>query len=285
MHLERYQDPAAFQQQVLPFLVEHEAQNCVSLGVLSRVIESLQRQPNERSPLMALLRAENGQVAAAATRTGTYPLALSLCVAEAAAAFADRLIDAGDSLCGVIGEVSAAEAFASAWARRKPYARRLGDRLGVYQLERLIVPRPTAGTFRQAGTDDFAVLLPFAKEFYREIGEGMTDPTEALWRAIGEHRLFVWCHEGQLVSMAAWAGRTPNGARVNFVYTPPDQRGRGFASNCVAAVTRLLLESGRKRVFLFTDMANPTSNRIYQAIGYVHVGHQQGIFFDPPAPR
>lgn len=286
MRLERFHDAAAFAPLVLALLVEHEAHNCVSLGVLSRLIDAGPPGTPERSPLMALLRTSDGRVAAAATRSGAYPLVLSPCPADTAALFADRLFDAGESLCGVIGEVTAAEAFASAWRRRTPYARRLGDHLGVYQLERLLSPRPAPGTFRQAGADDLPVLLPFAIDFYREIGETVTEPTEALKRALDERRLFVWCDErGRIVSMAAWAGRTPSGSRVNFVYTPPDQRGRGFASNCVAAVTRMLLESGRKRVFLFTNMDNPTSNRIYQALGFVHVGFQQGIYFDPVAGR
>lgn len=281
MRLERYQDAAEFGTHVLPVLLEHEAHNCITLGVLSRLSKSASARPDEPPPLLALIRAPNGQVAATATRTGTYPLVLSQCSPETAAVFADRLFDAGESLSGVIGEVMTAEAFASAWARRKPYARRLGDRLGVYQLEHLKVPRPAAGTFRQATFEEFAVLLPFAKDFYREIHETVTDPTDALERAVRERRLYVWCdHDGRILSMAAWAGRTPNGARVNFVYTPPGQRGRGYASNCVAAVTHMLLESGSKRVFLFTDLANATSNRIYQALGYVHVGQQQGIFFD-----
>lgn len=283
MRLERYQDAAAFADQAMPLLLECEAHNCVSLGVLSRLSESISARPGERPPLLALLRAPNGLVAAAATRTAEYPLVLSPCPIATAELFADRLFDAGESLSGVTGDVAAADAFARHWARRKPYAARWGDRLGVYQLERLVAPRPAAGTFRQARAEEFAALLPLAKGFYREIRESVTDPTDALERALTERRLFVWCDQaGRIVSMAAWAGPTPNGARVNFVYTPPDQRGRGYASNCVAAVTRLLLESGRKRVFLFTDMANPTSNAIYQSLGYVHVGHQQGIFFDAP---
>ena len=56
--------------------------------------------------------------------------------------------------------------------------------------------------------------------------------------------------------------------RVNAVYTPPGLRGRGYASACVAALSQKLLDEGRRYCFLFTDLANPTSNRIYQAVGY-----------------
>jgi hypothetical protein len=136
------------------------------------------------------------------------------------------------------------------------------------------------GLLRQAGAADVEILAPFARDFYREIGESA--PPDALERAISEGRLFVWCDsEDRIVSMAAWAGLTPNGVRVNFVYTPPTQRARGFASNCVAALTRRLLESGRRFVFLFTDLTNPISNRVYQSIGYAQIVQHQAIHFDP----
>ena len=67
---------------------------------------------------------------------------------------------------------------------------------------------------------------------------------------------------------ATWTGPTPNGVRVTLVYTPPAVRGHGYASSCVAALSALLLASGRKYCFLFTDLANPTSNSIYTKIGY-----------------
>jgi predicted GNAT family acetyltransferase len=68
--------------------------------------------------------------------------------------------------------------------------------------------------------------------------------------------------------MAAHTGPTPNGVRVGAVYTPPELRGRGYASACTAAVTQRLLADGRRFCFLFTDLSNPTSNSIYQKIGY-----------------
>jgi ribosomal protein S18 acetylase RimI-like enzyme len=68
--------------------------------------------------------------------------------------------------------------------------------------------------------------------------------------------------------MAAWAGRTGRVARVNYVYTPPERRGHGYASACVATLTQQLLDEGVPRCCLYTDLSNPTSNKIYQAIGY-----------------
>ncbi|NDZ98825.1 GNAT family N-acetyltransferase, partial [Streptomyces sp. SID10116] len=66
-------------------------------------------------------------------------------------------------------------------------------------------------------------------------------------------------------------GATPRIAgqvRVAPVYTPADLRGRGYGGAATAAVTRAALDAGAAQVLLFTDLANPTSNRLYQRLGY-----------------
>ena len=59
-----------------------------------------------------------------------------------------------------------------------------------------------------------------------------------------------------------------NGISVGPVYTPPEQRGRGYATHLTAAFSQHLLDAGYRFCTLFTDLANPTSNSIYQQIGY-----------------
>ena len=84
---------------------------------------------------------------------------------------------------------------------------------------------------------------------------------------IDSGRLFFW-KDPEPVSMAGSAGPTPSGIRISAVYTPPGLRGRGYASAAVAALSQKMLDGGRRFCFLFTDLANPTSNSIYQKIGY-----------------
>ncbi|GAC1375090.1 MAG: hypothetical protein NVSMB32_18100 [Actinomycetota bacterium] len=79
--------------------------------------------------------------------------------------------------------------------------------------------------------------------------------------------MYLWDNAGP-VSMAATGGPTPHGGRVYAVYTPPEHRGRGYASACVAAVSQHMLNRGLRYCFLFTDLANPIANHIYQEIGY-----------------
>ena len=80
--------------------------------------------------------------------------------------------------------------------------------------------------------------------------------------------LYLWEDDRAVVSLAGVRGPTPRGIRVGPVYTPPEARGRGYASALVAGASQAQLESGRTFVFLFTNVENSTANRIYQAIGY-----------------
>jgi predicted GNAT family acetyltransferase len=73
------------------------------------------------------------------------------------------------------------------------------------------------------------------------------------------------------VSVAGYGGDTPNGIRIGPVFTPPELRGRGYATSLVAQLSSRLLAEGRRFCFLYTDLANPTANAIYERIGYVRV--------------
>jgi predicted GNAT family acetyltransferase len=276
----RFEDPHVFKERVMPCLIENEAQNCVIFGVLGRFAEAGLRREAEVLPLMLAAEDGNGHVVAVGTMTPRFPILLS--PSPAGAAIGKWIAQNGVAIAGVTGEATTAQAFATTWSHSTGRPMRLDTRLGVYQLDQLVAPRAVEGTFRQALIRDLNALLPFAEMFYREIREPLTNPEVHLRRAIDEGRLFVWCNPREcIVSMAAYAGPTPTGVRVNFVFTPSPLRGRGYASNCVAALTHRLLEfPARKRIYLFTDVSNPTSNRIYQAIGYRYLGEQHKILVD-----
>ena len=74
------------------------------------------------------------------------------------------------------------------------------------------------------------------------------------------------------MSFAGAVASSPGITRVGPVYTPPEHRRRGYATALVAAWTSELLRRGARRCMLFTDHANPTSNSIYQAVGYRPAG-------------
>ena len=88
------------------------------------------------------------------------------------------------------------------------------------------------------------------------------DPSAAFW---------LWEDTDVPVSASGYGGKTLNGIRIGPVYTPPQHRGRGYATSLVAAQSQWLLDSGYRFCFLYTDLANPTSNAVYQRIGYRQV--------------
>jgi uncharacterized protein len=144
---------------------------------------------------------------------------------------------------------------------------------------------PAPGASRPAGRTDLPLLLDWMRAFGDEVlYEG--DPDRDDPRPMVEHRLtsadagfVVWEDDGEPVSLAGYGGRTPNGMRVGPVYTPADRRGRGYATTLVAELSQMLFDAGRRFCFLYTDLANPTSNAIYERIGYARVCESAQLAF------
>ena len=123
---------------------------------------------------------------------------------------------------------------------------------------------------RPAERADRPLLIAWIEAFFQEaLGEStLPDDSVDRWLAGHGRTLFLW-EDGDLrVSLCGAGSLTPHGIRVGPVYTPPEYRGRGYASNLVAQVSQAQLDAGRTFVTLFTDLANPTSNKIYMDVGY-----------------
>ena len=93
--------------------------------------------------------------------------------------------------------------------------------------------------------------------------------------------LWFWEDGGRPVSVSGYGGATPNGMRIGPVYTPPELRGRGYATTLVAEQSRWLLNTGRTLCFLYADLENPTSNALYRRIGYRMIAEAGEVRFDP----
>ena len=157
----------------------------------------------------------------------------------------------------------------------------------AYALESVTAPEGVPGSLRRARVADRDQMVDWMLAF-----EAEAMGSEAGWRDMRKlvddmftqstRTGYIWEVDGKPVSMCQATGPTPNGIRIGAVYTPRDQRRRGYASAITAAVSREQLEHGRRWCFLFTDLANPTSNRIYRAIGYRPIRDILLIRFDRP---
>ncbi|PSP08246.1 MAG: hypothetical protein BRC56_02265 [Cyanobacteria bacterium SW_9_47_5] len=105
------------------------------------------------------------------------------------------------------------------------------------------------------------------------------DAKSLIERFLYQQRLYTW-QDRVPVSIVHVARFTPNGVGISGVYTPPPYRSKGYASACVAALSQSLLNLGYKSCFLITDLSNPTSNQIYQKIGYQPVGDACDYWFE-----
>lgn len=272
MRVEQFPDAPAMLERAGAFLAAREAEHNLLFGIL----DSLSRDPtvSDGPPYLAVV-VENDDVVAACLRTPPRQLVLSeIDDLTALAPIVDHLVASNDDVPSVVGPVAAARAFAEQWTARTGAAHRLRLSERAFRLSTVTRPRATAGSMRLAAGGDFDLLvdwlLAFVKEALPDEVDSRSDAETVVhrWLDVGTKRNYLWEVAGEPVSWAGVGGRTPNGTRVGPVYTPPEHRGRGYASALVAAASQAQLDEGLQFCFLFTDLANPTANHIYQAIGY-----------------
>ena len=264
----------AFLDRAGPWLLRSEAEHSLVLGVAGAL--DADAHP---SPFLATVE-DGGGVVGAALRTPPHKLVLTRTPAGALPALADAVERFGP-LPAALGPPDVAEAFGREWAGRHGVEARPGMRQRVFRATALVPsPRPADGGARPARGDDLGTVAGWLAAFQDEAGSGRSDARAQAARLIGAGDVLLWDHAGP-VSMAATVARSPTGARVGAVYTPPGLRGRGFATAVVAALTRRLLADGRRFCSLYTDLANPTSNAIYERLGYRPVADALDVEFAP----
>jgi uncharacterized protein len=268
MDLRRFTDVDEFLAAATPFLVAREAEHNLIFGVAA----TLREDPGlYTGPAYLATVHDGGRVVGAALQTPPHQLVLSEVDDGAAIGLIARDTLERD-LPGVQGGVDVVREFVHQRAERGgPQAHRDASER-IYRLTEVIPQRPVAGAMRPAAWSDRELIVDWVFDFMRE-ALGKDDRAGAelsadRWLAGRGRTLHLWDDGDEAVSLCGIGGPTPHGIRVGPVYTPPDRRARGYASALVAAASQAQLDAGRRFVFLFTDLANPTSNHIYQAIGY-----------------
>jgi GNAT superfamily N-acetyltransferase len=195
---------------------------------------------------------------------------------------AAALVERGEDVTGLNGALPAARQLATELARLTGRRAHVHEHTRLHVLERLVEPRSAPdGRPRAAVPADAGLALEWFRVFHVDAavqagrlpnaGAGEDFDHADIAARIAEGRIWFWEDGlGTPVCMVGFNAPSFGVSRVGPVYTPGPQRGRGFGSALTAHVSRLLRDSGA-RVCLFTDQANPTSNKIYAAIGYVPV--------------
>jgi predicted GNAT family acetyltransferase len=266
VELTRFDDVEEFLAAAGDFLVAREAEHNLLLGVSQNVRDT--PDAFTAPPYFATVT-EGDQVVAAALQTPPFQLVLSeIDDAAAIPVLADDLVDR--DLPGAVGPVEHVRAFMNERTARGAPPARLTTSERIFQLTAVTAPRRVPGHARIAEPADRALVATWLDAFMREALEDEPSDIEAVtdrWLSRRGRTLHLW-EDGEVVSLAGVGARTPNGVRIGPVYTPPEARNRGYATALVASISQGELDAGSRFCFLFTDLANPTANHIYQAIGY-----------------
>ena len=263
MRVVRHSDPDAFIAAAAPMAVRGEA----SASPFAGWAHSIKWTPPAGDERVYL--ATYGDCGAAIQREDG-PLFMGQSDPAAAAAFADDIARDWPSLQGVVGTLAACEAFARQWKGSTGRSHSLRAHLRQHALATVADVPAAPGAPRVAEEPDLPWLIDGQIAFIVEAGIPDSPERIRTWlpKRIARGDYWIW-DDGTRAAFAGFNDAAPDFARIAPVYTLPDRRGRGYATALVAAISRELLARGKRRLFLTTDVANPTSNAIYARIGFV----------------
>jgi GNAT superfamily N-acetyltransferase len=264
-------DPERFAGRVSGFLLSDSVLHTLPLTVLESV-----RAGRYAEWVLTYVESDDGDVQAVGVQTPPYNQIVAAADRDAVRELAHGLAARGTVLPGVTAMSPWVHDFAADWSALAGVDVQEDKAERLFRLDRLAPPRPAAGAARPATEADVELLTEWLQRFCEEVG--IVEPlggTDVTLRSVREGRRFVWQVEGatgakgagQVVCDVGHNIAVGGQVRIGPVYTPPEHRGRGYASNLTAHVTERILAAGSVPT-LFTDLANPTSNGIYQAMGY-----------------
>lgn len=254
-----------FQAKAGSWLNQKETQNNLILGITSNIAS---KPISERQEHYFWTVEKDGEVVGAAFWTPPYKFTITEMEKDSLTVLANTIRDSHPHIPGVGGPKETAKHFSHLWNLKTHKSPLLETSMRLYHLEKVQETPVNTGVFQCAQEKERELLTEWLGKFYREVDlSEEVDEKTMVENYLREQRLFIWEDNGHR-AMAGYSGSTANGVRVNMVYTPPEFRQKGYATSLVTALSRRLLDSGKKFCCLYTDLLNPTSNSIYQKIGY-----------------
>ncbi len=280
----RDESPQVFLNEAEKCLYENEPSNSLMLGICGNLIRSNSTQAV--APVLLRVLRDHSTVTAA-IQTPPANLVLTNASKSDLDLIAQYLKDHGADFPGVVGPAEEVAHFASVWAKMNGKKPMLGMSQKIYKITEVKIPY-TLGSMRLATQSETAQIAQWLSEFaieslpvkeQRPLSELQTHAA----RAISAGQIYVWSVEGRLTTMAMASRPTRNGISISAVYTPKHLRKNGYASALVARLSQHMLDTGKEFCVLYTDLANPTSNRIYQNVGYKEVSDSKYVIFEDPS--
>jgi predicted GNAT family acetyltransferase len=193
---------------------------------------------------------------------------------------ADVLLCQYNDIPGIVGSADLTCDFTEHWSGRRNL--KIAGQMGqlIHRLDKVNKTPKPEGRFRIAESADATLIGSWSEEFHHDVfGAQNNIPIDRFERRIDSKDIFVW-ETTFPVSMAGKARPVGAGISIGPVYTPSKFRNHGYATACVSSLCELLLKSGYKYCSLYTDAANPTSNKIYAQIGFRSVCKSVQIAFN-----
>ncbi|WP_144473540.1 GNAT family N-acetyltransferase [Bacillus tropicus] len=275
IQLHVYEEIVNFKEEVTPFLEKNEQENNLILGVLQMVQQpifmGIAKQGEEITVVFLQTEDKKQIIVANAEISG---VAIKMLAKELTKIYPD--------IPGLIGNKKVVQKLAEEIALLENKKKNVVMEQGVYELKK-VKKKPSEDVFfREVSSNELTLIEEWIYQFCKDVNLPTTkeEAKQTAHALLTNHRLFGLEVDGKLVSVAAKTRPTKNNITVNFVYTPTEARKKGYASNCVAALSQRMLDEGYKTTTLYTDLANPTSNKIYQEIGYEQIAESVLIFLE-----
>lgn len=278
IRLIKYDDLTLFKNDVISFLVQFEAENNLVLGVLQSLSEK-----DELPFFMAAVLKDN-DIGMVFLQTHPSEIILSKSVSFSSKEIheiGENLIAANQDIPGFKGEKKLTTELAMFISNVKGIQANVLRNQRIYQLEKIKKKAISNGNLRKVIENDHPIIKDWVYHFCYETNQPISveEADKRAARMINKGSLAAWEVNGEMVSMASSIRPTPNNISISYVYTPISERNKGYASDCVSAFTQFLLDRGYKTTSLYTDLSNPTSNKIYIQIGYEPIMDSIGIVF------
>jgi uncharacterized protein len=273
----RYTDVPAYIRAAAPWLLRSEPEHTLILGLLTE----LQRGEVSSEPVYMATVEVDGAVAGCALRTPPHKLLVTRMPERAIPALVADVSACYRNLPAVLGPEPQAREFGRQWVIQHQTTTAVGGvRQRLYVLRELRQTAATApGVLMLATAADEPLVASWIEQSAGEAGAQRIDAKRHAANRIAVGDIALWWNDGAVCSMAGVSGRSRSGSRLGYVYTPPARRGRGYATSCVTELTRRELGMGASFCCLYADLANHTSNMIYQQVGYEPICDFADILF------
>ena len=280
MFVQHVSDPSQFVPIAGEFLVGRESENFLMLGLFGELAQG--RREGSGDPALYVMRGDDESIVGVALWAG-YGLIVTRGTPQSHAALADYLESRAIRHPMMCGPAPAASALAIALLERTGRPHAPGPVMRGLEARAIRPPQnPAPGSFRLATPDDLPIASDWTAAFGRELNMRAVGNVERVKWRIEQGCIGFWC-DPDPVAMASAVGPTPTAIRIGLVYTPPQLRRRGYATSCVAELTRRQFEAGRRSVFLYAEADNKTSNHVYESLGFRFVFEWQEFDLNPAA--